>query len=522
MVKKLRLSLIGLCSVLLLFGSILLFQQRNTEKERSKDDNKYKTVTWNNAVNFTAGDCDTENYTGWCPHNLQYDKTRNKFVFLQSHSTQHLNGKFVNMTLCYLDPSDPLNYKKLNCPDYEGLGALLVKDDGTWYIWTEDKRYMSKDAGETWKEDKLITPLPTRYGVYDLDGTLYMGDDSAERGIYRVSEDDGLTWETKNFGVNYSDCEASFCRFKGKTYAFLRTNETNYACIMQETKDGWKIVDDNSILAYASNCSPVVFDDYIAVAHINRKDCHLYYTIWDGKENFDTTDLGMIESSTAYASDFHSPALAFGNGYACIAFMMHMYGTPTPNHFFYAQNSWIIGTYDDKKLFTCEIKDKYKKSSDYTKELSEVYPSNAETDKIEITSDAIDNQNNYNVCLYNKKNDFEDCMMSSEEGLFVPVKNGNLIAYGTKSAKIDPNSITIELLHRYQPFCILKYENQNYMCIFDESTEQMMSLQRKNYIYESSLVTNCIDIDDETNICFVKANSSLKLKNTIPTVVIKN
>ncbi|MGN0417690.1 hypothetical protein [Anaerostipes faecalis] len=174
------------------------------------------------------------------------------------------------MTLCYLDPTDPLKYEQLNCPYYEGLGALLVKDDGTWFIWIEDARYMSKDAGETWEKEPLVTPLPTRYGVYDLDGVLYMGDDSSDRGVYRVSEDEGLAWETKNFGVDYSDCEASFCKFKGNIYAFLRTNETDYACIMKETDGGWEIIHDDTLLAYASNCSPVVFDDCIAIAHVNR------------------------------------------------------------------------------------------------------------------------------------------------------------------------------------------------------------------------------------------------------------
>lgn len=523
--KKVIGGIVTFLGILLICGIIFIIRPNLSNSQNDSDatsvkSNDYKPVTWNTDVNFTAGDCDTENYTGWCPHNLQYDKTRKKFVFLQSHSTQHLNGKFVEMTLCYLDPADPLKYEKLNCPYYEGLGALLVKDDGTWLIWTEDARYTSEDAGETWKKDLLATPLPTRYGVYDLDGILYTGDDSAERGVYRVSRDGGITWETKNFGVNYSDCEASFCKFKGNTYAFLRTNEADYACIMKETEDGWEIVNDDTILAYASNCSPVVFDDCIAIAHVNRKDSHLYYTVWDGGDQFETTDLGLIEASSGYERDFHSPALAFGNGYACIAFMMHMYGTPTPEHFWYAQNSWVIGTYDDRDLFTCKTQQKFENTEQLTEELTEIYPSDTDQKNISITSTKINNNTNHAVSLYSKNDIFENCTMSSEKGFIVPVKNGNLAAYGTKTSAIDRNAITIEMLEKYQPYCVLAYEGSNYMCVYNSKSGQMMSLQRKNYLYESSLVTNCIDTNDVKNICYILAYSSMDLNDEIQTVVI--
>lgn len=47
-----------------------------------------------------------------------------------------------------------------------------------------------------------------------------------------------------------------------------------------------------------------------------------------------------------------------------------------------------------------------------------------------------------------------------------------------------------------------------------------MSLQRKNYLYESSLVTNCIDTNGVKNICYILAYSSMDLNDGIQTVVI--
>lgn len=477
--------------------------------------NQYREVVWNIDVNFTAGDCDSANYSGWCPHNLQYDKTRGKFVFLQCHRNGHM-GDFSKMTLCYLDPADPLNYEELNCPYYVGLGALLVKDDGTWYIWTESKRYTSTDAGKTWTEADLNTPVPTRYGVYDIDGTLYMGDDSGEAGIYRISKDDGLTWKTESFDIGYTDCEASFCKFQGHIYAFLRTNSTEYACILKRTIDGWECVSNDDLLAGNSNCSPVAFDDYIAIAHVNRWDGHLYYTLWDGTDNFETTDFGAIEATTDSAFDFHSPSLAFGNGYACVAFMMHTYGTSNTGSYAYAQNNWIIGAYDNsKELFTCELKNKFTREQIaedpdiLIHSLSGRYPEDAVYSSSLVNIRRIQNNNDYGISLYDSVDNLQGCAMSSYDGFVLPVRNGKLIAYGTEAIQEDLSNITTDYIRKYQPYCNLEYHGSNYMCVKD-TRDMMLSLQRKNSIYESTAVTDCLITSDVTSICYIPPHTAVE------------
>ncbi|MGN0417694.1 hypothetical protein [Anaerostipes faecalis] len=229
----------------------------------------------------------------------------------------------------------------------------------------------------------------------------------------------------------------------------------------------------------------------------------------------------MIESSLSYSGDFHSPTLAFGDGYACIAFMMHMYGTPTPDQYWYAQNSWIIGTYNDKDLFTCELQSKFSDTESLSDKLTGIYPKDTDHEEIIVSSTKISNNTNHDVNLYGEDDSLDGCTMSLEKGLLVPVINGNLAAYGTRTAAIDSNSITIEMLQKYQPYCILEYDDSRYMCVYSKNNEQMMSVQRKNYIYESTLVTKCIDTDDVRHICYIPANSSINLSDDIKKIVIK-
>ena len=478
--------------------------------------NKYKDVIWNTQVNYTAGDCDSSNYTAWCPHNLQYDQTRNRFVFLQCHASGH-SGEFSPMTLCYLNPEDPLEYEEINCPLYNGVGALLILEDGTWYIWTDTMRYSSGNAGISWEEKELNTPLAARYGIYEIGDKLYAGDDSEEAGIYRVSEDGGISWEVKNFGVQYNDCEAAFCEFKGEVYAFLRTSTTEYACILKETQEGWITVNDDMLLAGNSNCSPVAFDDYIAIAHINRLDCHLYYTVWDGKDDFETTDLGLIEADTNMQGDFHSPVLAFGKDYCAIAFMMHTYGTPVTGSYILAQNNWLIGAYeDDAEFIKCNIENAYNinpesaESSARINGLSQIYPLNAKVFQDSISLGLMRNEGVAGVSMYNPDDSLSNYSVASIDGFLVPVYEGALIAYGTASGKVNPEYITPMYLYQYQPYCNITYKGKNYMCITSQrnSFNMMISMQRKNYLYKSSIITDCVITDEVRKVCYISPNSS--------------
>ena len=357
-------------------------------------DNPYKEVTWNTYA-FAAADVDTVLYNGWCPHNLQFDKTRGRFVFLQSRCDSHTFGaKWYVPKLFYLDPENPTEYEEINCPVTEtSIGALLVEDDGTWYIWTTSNRYKSIDGGTTW-ETAAVTGLTRCFGVWRIDNTLYMGDDGSSVGAYYMSVDDGITWTTEIFGDigAYSDCEASFCEFNGEIYAFLRTNQIDYIVVLRKTSDGWELINNNKILCYNSSCCPVAFGNKIAIARCNRRDRHLYYTTWDGADEWYTEDLGDMGGGAS--GDFHTAALAFGNGYAAIAFFTH---SNESSEYRAAINAWIIGT-TREDLETITIESKIYNQSVVTKAYSAIYPEDAIP--LRFSGNYAYNDNDFPVTVY--------------------------------------------------------------------------------------------------------------------------
>lgn len=468
---------------------------------KQNDNVSLNNIKWNEGVNFTAGDCDSNAYTAWCPHNLQYDAVRDKFIFLQCHATNHADSKFSKMTLCYLNPENPLWYEEINCPIYEGLGALLVNEQGEWYIWTEEYRYCSNDAGISWTEQLLETPLQHRYGVYDIDGVLYMGDDSSEQGVYYISYDYGISWLKESFGISYRDCEASFCKFKGEIYAFLRTNSSEFACILKKSGDGWSLVNDDCLKAGASDCSVVAFDDFITIAHISRTDMHLYYTVWNGEDSFITKDLGLQDANSDNAGDFHSPSLAFGNGYVCIAYMLHTYGSCN-SAYYECQNQWMIGAYEQgKKFLRCD----YKSSLLFTVLAGAIIDSDFYPDGSIVST--IKNSNKFDVTLTSEKLNKYSTLHYPNGGI-VPIRHGCLAAYGTKGAPIPSEIITIDFLFGNQQYPVVNVDGTNIMCIRDDSKEMVVSMQRKTEVYDSSVLTEFAEYTENVQKAFYMERES--------------
>ena len=477
-------------------------------------ENLYKAVTWNTQWSYNCGSNEDAKYTAWCPHNLQYDKTRNIFVFLQCHRASH-TGAYSNMTLCALNPENPLEYEMLNCPTYAGLGALLITEDGTWYIWDNLKRYTSTDGGTTWKTEYMKAGLTARFGIYEIDGVLYAGDDSGNAGVYRISKDYGITWEEKNFGVPYTDCEASFCKFKGTIYAFLRKNTTEtddpnylYAAIYKSTDgENWEFVNDDKLLAKSSYCCPVAFDDYIAIAHISRADRHLYYTVWDGNESFETTDFGVVGGKDG---DFHTPSLAFGNGYACIAFMNFTFGTSYTSAYNVCQNNWVVGTYDNTKETLVVSFEKLTYTGSDTAEkvknlgFTSAYPEGSEIKAHGTVRKGLGNDNDYPIYIYNP----DDRMVNFYAGRYgnERFRNGKALTFGCvagTTTEIGTGTCAFEINGKY--YHITNRDSSEHHCI-----------QWKPIINESSTVTDAYPTEEVSTQIQVPANSYKNITDATP------
>lgn len=314
---------------------------------------------------YGIGDNLTKAYNCWCPHNLQYDKARNRFIFVQCHKNSHASNTYISATMHIVYPDDILKKTDITIPSIIGIANLVILDDGTYLLYpktTDAVRYVSTDGGTTWTSQSLNTDLHHAFGIYYCNGSFYAGCDSVW-GEYHYSED-GITWTTKNLDwTDENGChtkEHSFCFWNGHVYAFGRRDfykndeasqglvddYNGCAVVFRLDGDEWTVVDDSHLLAFQSNCSPVAFEEGIAIAHINRTSTPaLYYTVYNGqtfttKYTFD--NLGRSGSQ----QEFTTPSLAFGNGYACIA--CSMWVDLCPLGVTGCINTMFVGTYEGK------------------------------------------------------------------------------------------------------------------------------------------------------------------------------
>lgn len=244
-------------------------------------------VTWANHA-ITCGQ-DTNNYNAWSPHNLQYDDTRDEFVFLQCHANKHLSPHtLTTWTLSIINPYDANDVENITVPTYEGLGMLFV-ENGTWTLLPRggSEIYQSSDRGLNWTTIPATVPTYL-FGVYKCGDTYFAGNDSNTEITYYRSND-LITWATESFDSNlgYAKlCETTFCEYGGKYWAFNRTNDSTlgHPVILQSTDNGdtWTLFSDSDLHGYRSTVSCYPFKNYIMVADIDRDNGYLYYNKFDG------------------------------------------------------------------------------------------------------------------------------------------------------------------------------------------------------------------------------------------------
>ena len=150
----------------------------------------FTEVSWLDTA-YVVGENANAQYNAWCPDTVAYDSTRDKIVFMQYHATKH-SGTALGKTVVTINPYDPTVYEKVEAfpglTSGDGVGGLLVKD-GVWTVYGMKKRHRTSDGGTTWESVDVVTPPARMYGVFDIDGVLYCGDDysttdSAHNGWY--------------------------------------------------------------------------------------------------------------------------------------------------------------------------------------------------------------------------------------------------------------------------------------------------------------------------------------------------
>ena len=289
----------------------------------------FMEVSWLDTA-YVVGENANANYNAWCPDTVAYDSTRDKIVFMQYHATKH-NGTALDKTVVTINPYDPTVYEKVEAfpglTSGDGVGGLLVKD-GVWTVYGMKKRHRTSDGGTTWESVDVVTPPARMYGVFDIDGVLYCGDDysttdAAHNGWYYVSYDDGLNWEQKvfDFANDYAiPCsEARFCKWQGKLYAAIR-RENDTGLLARLDGEIWVVVTDQ-LPNVSSDTSCTAFDDIIAMSSIDRPNRKLIMSVWNGSELTVVKEYNF--NGVTVSGDFHTPTYVKGKDWQAVFFMTY-------------------------------------------------------------------------------------------------------------------------------------------------------------------------------------------------------
>ena len=358
-------------------GKLLKLSSGKFLIKQAEEVNPYFAVNWSNYA-ITCGQ-NTNNYNAWAPNALQYDSKNDMFIFLQCHTTKHINGTLSSWTLSRIYPDEPWKVDDLGLPEVNALGALWV-EDGAWYVIQRESTsmYKSSDMGATWEQltTNISAPL---WGIYKCNGVYYSGDDYTTDTYYTST--DLITWQPHNFGFSdsYSALmEASFCWYKNYVWAFLRTNDSDLGHpVILKSADGitWELASDSLLHSYRSIVGVVAYDDYIAIADIDRDNGMLYYSRFDGT-TVEVLNQWKVESG---GDDFHCPCLCTDNDKTVIlAYMGHswmMTGNFADTTQYYCENMMIVGSIGEGALHSVTFEDMpFTKTSESVPELFDVYP----------------------------------------------------------------------------------------------------------------------------------------------------
>lgn len=269
-------------------------------------------VTWANYA-ISVGQS-TNSYNAWTPHDMQYDDVHDKWLILQCHANKHLKMTYTTWTLSEFDPYDPSYVVDIPIPTANSMGSLHV-ENGVWWIFPKYQNvcHKSTDCGQTWETISITKPSGMRmFGIYKCGDMYFSGNDSDTEITYYKSSD-LINWEVASFdsSLGYSVlCETSFCEYKGRFWAFNRTNDETlgHPVILVSDDQGqtWQLFSDQLLHGYLSTVSCLPFQNYIIIADIDRANGYIYYSKFDG-ETIEQLNSWRIPSAQG---DFHNINIA--------------------------------------------------------------------------------------------------------------------------------------------------------------------------------------------------------------------
>nr|DAO77684.1 MAG TPA: hypothetical protein [Caudoviricetes sp.] len=307
------------------------------------------------------------NYCAWCPCDLHFDKTLDKYVMLIYSADAHIHQN-SSTYVTYIDKDTFVSTEPVKCkfvdsngstditPTQAGSCSYIILKDGTYLMLhtVSDgsiRRLISEDNGKTWKSTNVLTNcFQHPWQMKELsNGRIICSDDERKVG-FMYSDDKGLTWTKVVPTTCGGDYEAeafiielqpnklmAIGRYSMSGIGYNEIGDSEPAIISYSNDNGtsWSAWQKSTSITNmnASSCTGIIHDGIVEIFATSR-----WYYVNDSKYNNDWkntgkngamfhyvatienalndnfTNMGVVTySNGSNAGDFHSPCIALDN-----------------------------------------------------------------------------------------------------------------------------------------------------------------------------------------------------------------
>ena len=316
------------------------------------------------------------NYIAWCPSNLIYDKTIDKYIGIINCADAHAYTSLTRY-LIKIDPNNLVIEEIFSIEDkikdssgssltlttnYNTISSLILLNDNS-YMFIADlsdgkHRFISTDNGNTWLESGTVTGINYHHwATYKMsDGRLISSYDYKKQGII-YSDDNGSTWTQVIPATCGGGYEAEVCilelsqnnlmaigRYSSSGIGYNERGDSEHAIISYSTDNGttwtpWQIstsIDNMN----AASCCGIVHDGIVEIFTTSRwwkngdnsttdydntgkQGAMIHYTATiENALNDNFTRKGIIDYARGDAQEYHAPSIAIDNNKNIL--IMHM------------------------------------------------------------------------------------------------------------------------------------------------------------------------------------------------------
>ena len=305
------------------------------------------------------------NYIAWCPNNLIYDKTIDKYVGIINCADAHIYTSLTRY-LIKINPDTFVVEEVFSIEDkiqdssgsslslmtrYNTISSLILLDDGSYMFFADTDttdvkhRFISVDYGETWVESGIANGIQHHpWAFYKMSNGRLLGSYDYKKFGIIYSDDNGLTWTQvipDTCGGNY---EAEVCilelsennliaigKYSSSGIGYYENGDSEHAIISYSEDNGttwtpWQISSSIDNMNAASCCG-IVHDGIVEIFTTSRwwKNGDNSTTDYDntGKQggmihyvatienalNDNFTNKGIIDYARGSAGEYHAPAI---------------------------------------------------------------------------------------------------------------------------------------------------------------------------------------------------------------------